>query len=77
MLICVVSRFGTMSVAMSADTYDEEAMKLAFARVRSDVIEMVIARSVLLVLTRAGLCTAYDRMSLERICILNSTQEEV
>lgn len=56
---------------------DTSNLKLCFLRKRSKVIEIVSAEELVFGLTATGVCTAFTRVTAERVCFLNIAPDEV
>ncbi|KNC55503.1 uncharacterized protein AMSG_01768 [Thecamonas trahens ATCC 50062] len=71
--------FSGFSLQGALDTYDPETskIKLSFLRKRSRVAEIIAAGELIFALTRHGVCAAFNRDTMTRVCYLNITPAEV
>uniref|UniRef100_A0A7S3PMT1 Transducin/WD40 repeat-like superfamily protein n=1 Tax=Aplanochytrium stocchinoi TaxID=215587 RepID=A0A7S3PMT1_9STRA len=74
-------RFRNFSLVSKLDSHfpdnTSDLFKLCFLRKRSKVVEIVSAKDIVFGLTQTGVCTAFDRLTSERICFLNIEPDEV
>ncbi len=57
-------------------TADLSKFKLAFLRRRSQVVEIVSAKDLLVVSTASGVCWAFHKTTNRRLCVLNVMTDE-
>ena len=72
-------RFKNFKRVCELDTYDEKApiLHLPAMRIRSRIVELVVAENLIFGLTHSGVCMAYDLITKKRLCIMNTSQDEV
>lgn len=72
-------RFSNFKLKASLDTHNMQALadKIPWLRIRSKVIEIVSSRDLIFALTNNGVCVAFCRRQMKRICFLNVTDDEV
>ena len=74
------TRFGGFSLVKCGDPHEMEGVRageMAMVGKRSKVIEIVSAEDVVFALTQTGVCAAFERTQLKRLCFLNVIQDEV
>ncbi|KAJ8903604.1 hypothetical protein NDN08_004708 [Rhodosorus marinus] len=78
-LYSVKEKFLQSKLQVEIDTFDPESpeIKMPFQRTRSKVTEIVASSNLIFTLTKTGVCIAFDRDKLKRICFLNATDDEV
>ena len=62
------------------DTHDPRALakqKLSFLMHRSPIVEIISSNNIIFTLTQSGICIAFDRFTMKRICFLNVSADEV
>eukprot|EP00030_Apusomonadida_sp_AF-17_P000937 a1775_66.p2 GENE.a1775_66~~a1775_66.p2 ORF type:complete len:451 (+),score=217.77 a1775_66:31-1353(+) len=72
-------RFGNFKLLGEFDTHDPDVsdVKLSFLRRRSKVAEIVTAKDIIFALTNQGICAAFNRDTMRRICFMNVQPDEV
>ena len=72
-------RFKNFKRVCELDTYDEKApiLHLPAMRIRSRIVELVVAENVVLALTRTGLCVAFDRDTKKLLTTLNASNHSL
>ena len=62
------------------DTHDPKALveqKLCYLMHRSDIVEVASSANLIFVLNSTGICTAFDRFTMKRVCFLNISVDQV
>ena len=62
------------------DTHDPKAMveqKLCYLMHRSDIVEVASSENLIFILNSTGICTAFDRFTMKRVCFLNISVDQV
>ena len=61
------------------DTHDPAMVeqKLCYLMHRSDIVEVASSANLIFVLNSTGICTAFDRFTMKRVCFLNISVDQV
>lgn len=72
-------RFKNFKRTAELDTFDPDAemLKLAAMQSRSKIQELIVAEDIIFGLTQSGVCMAFDQYSKRRLCIMNTSCDEV
>jgi len=71
-------KFKNFKCVSELDTFEKApVLRLPAMRLRSRIVELVVAENLIFGLTHSGVCMAFDLETKKRLCIMNTSVDEV
>lgn len=74
-----MKKFTNFKCVTELDTFDAgvPVLQLPAMRKRSKIVELVVAEDLIFGLNQSGVCMAFDRQTKKRLCVLNTSCDEI